>query len=478
MQSRERFLGTFILFGVICFGYLTPQTAHGDDECYTSQGLIVLDKSSSMMNTSLDGESTNWAEATEAIDFITGNYEESIDFGLMIFPYPNQCNPGEVVVEMAPNNGSAIQAALGDPPPEGGNWTPMAESLEAAANYDPLQVSHRPSFVLLITDGWQWCDPYDPATRFDPVGAVEDLAALGIPVYVVGFTYSVDALALNRMAVAGGTAQPNCDETSDNPEHPQNCYYQAVDFLTLTVVLEEIALEVVHDRPCGTNEGECSQGIQTCRNGVWGDCYGETGPTEEICDGLDNNCNGITDEGCDCVIGETRPCGISIGECEEGVQVCDDEGIWSDYCDGAVGPSEETCDGLDNDCDGTTDEDLTRECETDCGVGVEVCVNGNWYGCSARQPTEEVCDGVDNDCNGIIDDGDNLCGPLEECIDGECVPIGGQDAGVGFDAGSGHGADSPSSCGCRTPVGGTTPPLYLLSLLALLGLAFAFRRKV
>jgi hypothetical protein len=55
--------------------------------------------------------------------------------------------------------------------------------------------------------------------------------------------------------------------------------------------------------------GACHAGTQSCTGGVWGACNGETLPTAEICNGtsgngIDDNCNGITDEGCisDCVV--------------------------------------------------------------------------------------------------------------------------------------------------------------------------------
>ena len=49
-------------------------------------------------------------------------------------------------------------------------------------------------------------------------------------------------------------------------------------------------------RECGLNVGACRKGTQTCSGSVWGTCIGETKPNKEVCgDGLDNDCNGLTD---------------------------------------------------------------------------------------------------------------------------------------------------------------------------------------
>lgn len=57
-------------------------------------------------------------------------------------------------------------------------------------------------------------------------------------------------------------------------------------------------------RPCysGPPEtlglGECRGGTQSCNDGAFGDCEGEVLPTPEVCDGFDNDCNGLIDDGC------------------------------------------------------------------------------------------------------------------------------------------------------------------------------------
>ena len=83
---------------------------------------------------------------------------------------------------------------------------------------------------------------------------------------------------------------------------------------------------------------------------------------EEVCDGYDNNGDGSVDEvGCSC-FGETfcfagPPETRGLGVCTDGVRVCDSSNEYLEGCVGSVGPSDELCDGLDNDCDGETDED-------------------------------------------------------------------------------------------------------------------------
>lgn len=67
-------------------------------------------------------------------------------------------------------------------------------------------------------------------------------------------------------------------------------------------------------------------------------------------------------------------------------------------------PSEEVCNGRDDDCDEQIDEYLWQECQNECGPGRISCEKGEWSACSARLPTTEICNGVDDDCDGIYDE--------------------------------------------------------------------------
>lgn len=72
--------------------------------------------------------------------------------------------------------------------------------------------------------------------------------------------------------------------------------------------------------------------------------------------------------------------------------------------------ADEICDGIDNDCDGETDEnsvDVGSDCVTGfqggCATGRDSCVEGNVQCLAVALPTAEVCDGLDNDCDGEVD---------------------------------------------------------------------------
>lgn len=173
--------------------------------------------------------------------------------------------------------------------------------------------------------------------------------------------------------------------------------------------------------PCGISTGECEPGIETCVGGVI-ICLGGIGPESEVCDGNDNDCNGLIDDGDP---GGGASCGSDVGQCRSGVIHCVDGML---ECVGGIGPEEEVCNGLDDDCDGDIDEDDPgggAPCGSDVGAcrpGTIHCVGGSLVCVGGVEPTDEICNGIDDDCDGDVDEGNPGGGLLCGIDEGECEP--------------------------------------------------------
>ncbi|MBI2552035.1 peptidoglycan DD-metalloendopeptidase family protein [Candidatus Uhrbacteria bacterium] len=127
---------------------------------------------------------------------------------------------------------------------------------------------------------------------------------------------------------------------------------------------------------------------------------------DEVCNYTDDDCDGQTDEG---FPGLLTPCTVGVGACQNtGVYVCTAD-FMSTACSSVPFPSSpETCDGVDNDCDGATDEGLLNACGV-CGSA-----------------PVEVCDELDNDCDGGVDEGFTItCGSAAiACVAGVLIECG------------------------------------------------------
>jgi hypothetical protein len=165
----------------------------------------------------------------------------------------------------------------------------------------------------------------------------------------------------------------------------------------------------------------CVGGMESCTPGAPG--------TDNDCDGVDDDCDGLTDEHW-----VATTCGV--GACQR-TATCTGGAV---HCTPGSPTPDTTCNGIDEDCDGLTDEHWVA---TTCGVGAclrtATCTGGT-VSCTPGGPTgtpETVCNGVDDDCDGSVDEnwvtytcGSGGCIATATCVGGveQCIPgTGGPD---------------------------------------------------
>ena len=182
-------------------------------------------------------------------------------------------------------------------------------------------------------------------------------------------------------------------------------------------------------QPCGSTTGSCRAGTRVCANSIWGACDGGVRPMTETCNGQDDDCNGMSDENLSelCLINGcngARACVPNSGT---------DGGLFTACI--PISSMPEVCNGIDDNCNGSADEGVVQTCMVNGCLGVRICVpgsDGGFTSCMPTNPLPESCNGTDDDCDGVIDDvPDLVCGlgPCRRvapaCVDGgvgACLP--------------------------------------------------------
>ncbi len=153
----------------------------------------------------------------------------------------------------------------------------------------------------------------------------------------------------------------------------------------------------------GNAASTCIAGSETaCQTGT------PSGIAESVCNGADDDCDSSTDEDyaadSSCFLPGVCAAGNAASTCVAGVETACAPGT-------PTGIAESVCNGVDDDCDGTDDEDYVSQV-TNCGVGAcattgsTSCVSGGVVdSCTPGTSTAEVCNGIDDDCDGDIDNG-------------------------------------------------------------------------
>jgi hypothetical protein len=194
---------------------------------------------------------------------------------------------------------------------------------------------------------------------------------------------------------------------------------------------------------CGTNGQPVCAPSETAAFEGWRANPQPTPPLSDnnvrTCNGLDDDCDGSVDEEFEVACYDGLPATRDVGLCRSGIRSCTElaPGTYGmSACIGQVLPAVEVCNALDDDCDGQVDEGLTQSCyegpsssidpvsgqpRAVCEAGTQTCTMGSWGACVGQVlPVPERCDESggserDDDCNGIVND---RCG----CLTGEKMP--------------------------------------------------------
>jgi hypothetical protein len=239
--------------------------------------LIVLDKSASM-NQLAQGLigclflqcNSKWTDMKNALTSTVTATQATINWGLKLFPTDDMCGVSDgITTPVAANNASMVNAAIAANNPAG--LTPTRFAIEGAGRYLMGLPTPNPRYVVLATDGLPNCGGQgDQADDAATIMAVANLAAAGIPVYVIGVGTLGDGDAtLSAMARAGG-----------KPRTANPAYYPVTTSADLSAALSAIGGQIISctlpikQPPDPSNIAVEADGARVPRSGADGWEYG------------------------------------------------------------------------------------------------------------------------------------------------------------------------------------------------------------
>lgn len=288
--AGSSYLSVFILLYLASLVLLTPNLAFSqsgefggdtppeiiEGQCETPNVLLLLDRSGSML------DEDKWGQATRAVSEVFVPYFDTLRFGLMTFPTSGSCGvtEGDLAIPIGETTDADLEAIYSESLPTDVALTPLSEAIRLGQiSLESVAIPDRRSFLILLTDGIETCAP-EALEDSAPIAAAREAANAGINTYVIGFGSLVRRNTLREMALAGGTgAERLVDDEAELSS-------------TLTTIVESATTEIC-DRLDNDCDGRVDEGL---------DC------DEEICNSRVDDCPCNNNQ--DCVLGET---------CEEGL---------------------------------------------------------------------------------------------------------------------------------------------------------------
>lgn len=227
------------------FGGETPPEM---SQCEAPDVLLLLDRSGSML------DDDKWGQATRAISDVFVTYFDTLRFGMITFPTTGSCGveEGDLAIPIGETQMVTLDEIYNTAQPTDEALTPLSEAIRLGHQaLEAVQEPQRRGYLILLTDGIETCAP-EALEDSAPIASAQQAANAGFKTYVIGFGSLVRRSTLREIARVGGTDQEKL--VSDQTQLSE----------TLTAIIESA--------------------------------------TTEICDRLDNDCDGQVDEGLNCEI--------------------------------------------------------------------------------------------------------------------------------------------------------------------------------